>query len=537
MEPPAPWCAPLLTGAQMRAIDRYGIEEQGIPGIDLMERAGAGVARAAEEMAAGGAVVVVCGKGNNGGDGFVAARLLREAGLEVKVFTTHPLAEYSGDAAVALARLGAEGVVEEALHGERRAEFEEALGGAAVVVDGLLGTGFSGAPRGAVAEAIEIVEKAGRPVVAIDLPSGVDGSTGAVAGAALTAKRTVTFHLPKVGHYVAPGKWRAGTVEVVEIGLPADGYAHLPSTEPAVGLIQREVVAALPRRGPHSHKFTSGQVVVLGGSADLAGAVALTVRGALRGGAGYVIACVPAAIRERVAVLSGPEAMSRALPEDGAGGLVPAAAAEVAALLERGGAVAVGNGAGRTGPTQELIRTVVRESQTPLVLDADGLNAFAGRLGELAGRPGPTVLTPHAGELERLLGWERGRVGAARLEAARTAASASRSVVVLKGDDTIVAAPDGRVAINDGRAPALATAGSGDLLAGVIAAQLAAGADPFLAAAAGVYLHAAAGRLAARRRAAEGVLPTDVAAALPRARWLADGEQGKGRGRWRGRRR
>jgi len=534
MEPVASWCFPLLTAAQMQAIDRYGIEELGIPGIDLMERAGAAVARAAEELAGGGPVAVLCGKGNNGGDGFVAARLLRLAGLRTTVFTTHPPDAYSGDAATALKRLGEEDLVAEAFAPQALADTARALEQAAVLIDGLLGTGFAGLPRGPVAAAIELVNRFAKPVVAIDLPSGVNGSSGEVEGEAVRATRTVTFHLPKVGHYIAPGKWHVGDLQVVGIGLPQDGYSRLAAQEPPIGLVEAGVVGVLPRRTASSNKFTSGQVVVAGGSADLAGAVALAARGALRAGAGYLIACVPAAIRERVSLLCGPEVMTRALPEDGAGAAVPAAVAEVLALLERGGAAVIGNGLGRSEPAAQFGRSLALQAPVPVVLDADGLNAFAGRLKDIAGRPAPTVLTPHGGELERLLAADRGRVARSRLACVREAAARSGAVVVLKGDDTLICAPDGRVAVNDGRAPALATAGSGDLLAGMIGAALAAGVETFAAACAAVYLHAAVGRAAARRRAAEGLLPTELADLLPAVRRrLADGSRGRA-GRWRG---
>jgi hydroxyethylthiazole kinase-like uncharacterized protein yjeF len=519
------WLTPLLDAETMRGVDRWAIERRGVPSLDLMERAGAGVARIVERLAPDGAVAVVCGKGNNGGDGLVVARLLREAGRSVTVVGAAPPGEFAGDARVNLERLPGEGPLE--LDGGDRARAEQALGEASVVVDALLGTGFEGEPRGTVGEAIELVNAARAPVVSVDVPSGVDASTGVASGAAVRAAVTATFHAGKPGLWIAPGKTHAGEVETVEIGIPR-GWPG----ETQIGLVAPGVFARLPRRERSSTKFTSGHVLIVGGSRGLTGAPRMAAHAAMRAGAGYVTAFVPASLQPILATAGPPELMTRGLPDDGDGGLIAAGVQSVLDAGGRGGALALGPGLGRSDGAVEFARELARRAEVALVLDADGLNAHAGDLRELSVRSAPTVLTPHAGELGRLLGVGSEEIERERLRHVREAAARARAVVVLKGDDTLIAEPSGRVAVSPGATPALATAGTGDVLSGVIAALLAAGLDQFTAAAAGVALHAQAGREAARRQgAAEGVLASDVIAALPAARGGPGGDRAEAEGR------
>jgi NAD(P)H-hydrate epimerase len=486
------WLEPLPDAEAMRAGDRWAIEERGIASLELMERAGEGLARVVSSLVAAGPVAVVCGKGNNGGDGLVAARLLRAAGRDVRVLLLDD--DLSGDARANRERLD-----------EVEAFAPQRLAGAAVVVDAVLGTGFAGEPREPALGAIEAINGCGAPVVAADVPSGVDASTGEVAGAAVRAGATATFARAKPGLWIEPGKSHAGTVEVVDIGIP-DGA---PGT-PEVWLIGDGVLGAIPRRERNSTKFASGHVLVCGGSPGLTGAPSMACEAAMRAGAGYVTACVPEALMTifETRLL---EVMTTGLPPDGAADVVLEKA-------QRGGALVVGPGMGRLPGAEELARELAQRAEVALVLDADGLNAHAGRLEELRGRTAPTVLTPHEGELGRLLGIDSAEVRARRLHHAREAARRSGALVVLKGDDTLVAEPEGRVAVNPGATPALATAGTGDVLSGVLAAMLAKEIDPFTAACAAVHLHARAGRLAAERVGAEGVIASDVIAALPAAR-------------------
>jgi hydroxyethylthiazole kinase-like uncharacterized protein yjeF len=489
------WLDPLYDAAAQREADRWAIEELGIPGLDLMERAGTALADHAGVLAPQGRIVVACGKGNNGGDGLVAARVLREIGRDVDVLLLSD--DLRGDAKAMLDRLP----------GPPPRPFEaSALDGAALIIDALLGTGFAGEPREPVAGAIEAIEAAGVPVAACDIASGVDASTGAVEGAAVRAALTVTFDHPKVGHWIEPGKSHTGRLVVADIGIPAGA-----PVDPPGGLIADRVRERVPRREPGSTKFASGAVLVCGGSPGLTGAPTLASRAAMRAGAGYVTACVPASLSNIFEVVL-TEVMSVALPEDGT------AADVVLERAERADAVALGPGLGRSEQAFEYARRLAAELPVPLLLDADGLNAHAGALDRLADRSAAAVLTPHGGELARLLDVSGDDVRAHRLELVRRAARTAQAIVVLKGDDSIVAAPDGAFAVSRGGAPGLATAGTGDVLSGVVAAFLAKRMDPFEAACAAVHVHVRAGQLAAEDRSGpDGVIASDVIERLPDA--------------------
>ena len=493
------WLDPLYEAAEMRAVDAWAIEEQGVPSLDLMERAGAGLARVVAEAAAPGPVRIVVGKGNNGGDGLVAARLLREDGHEVDVLSTAPLEQLRGDARANLERLP--GSAPEPFAPER-------LDGSGVIVDALLGTGFEGVAREPAASAIAAINAVGAPVVACDVPSGVNASTGEIEAEAVSALATATFHGSKLGLHVEPGKSHAGAVEVVDIGVPRGAPA--PG---AGGLISERVLDLYPHRPRSGSKFESGVVVVVGGSAGLTGAPTMAARSASRAGAGYVQVAVPesaqAAIDMRLL-----EQMSRGLPEhDGAH--TPQGVPVAEEMAERAGAVVLGPGLGRDEGAAEFARALAAAVPIPLLVDADGLNAHAGSLESLRDRTAPTVLTPHEGELGRLLEVDSDEVKAHRLAHAREAAERSGAVVLLKGDDTIVAVPGGPLAVSPGATPALATAGTGDVLSGLIGALLAKGLAAFEAAALGALAHALAGMAAAERHGADHVVAGDVIDALP----------------------
>jgi len=495
-----PWLIPLYGAAGMRAIDRWAIEERGVPSLELMDAAGRAVAEAVGELVPDGPVRVVCGKGNNGGDGLVAARCLAETGHEVEALLLWPAEELSGDAAVNLERFAAAEQVS--------GDLADRLAGSGAVVDAIFGTGFSGEPRESAAAAIAAINECGAPIVACDVASGVDAGSGEVEGAAVAADLTVTFHAAKLGHRIAPGKWHSGVLLVAPIGIPdgAPGAA-------AGGEIDASVLELAPRRGPCSTKFSSGQVTVAGGSRGLTGAVRMASQAAIRAGAGYATVAVPADL-EPIFETGQPEVMSVGCP-GGDGYLAPGSARSVLRAFERAAAGVFGPGLGRNPGSVELVHEVLGAIGAPLVVDADGLNALAGRLESVAARKAPTVLTPHAGELGRLLEQTSEQVSAHRLAAAREAARATGAVVVLKGDDTIVT--DGeRVAVNAVSAPALATAGTGDVLSGMVAALLARGLEPFAAACAAVIAHARAGRDATVRvGAAESVIATDVIDSIP----------------------
>lgn len=493
------WLKPLYDADGMRAVDRWAIEERGVPSLELMEAAGEAVAEAVAGLAPRGPVRVLCGKGNNAGDGFVAARRLAEMGHKVEVLLLWPGERLNGDAAANLARVRGERV---------EGDLGARLAGSGAVVDAIFGTGFAGAPREPAAAAIEAINSSGAPVVACDIASGVDASSGEVGGAAVAADLTISFHGPKLGQLIAPGKWHGGELRVAPIGIPAGAPAA-----PRGGTIDPAVLALAPRRGPRSTKFSSGQVAIAGGSRGLTGAVRMSSLAAIRAGAGYATVAVPADL-EPIFEAGQPEVMSRGCP-GGEGFLTPESAAAALAAFEHAAAGVLGPGLGRRPESFELARQLAGAIAAPLVIDADGLGACAGRLEWLADRGAPTILTPHAGELGRLLDRDSGAIDAHRLDAAREAAGAAGAVVVLKGDDTIVT--DGeRIAVNSLPAPALATAGSGDVLSGIAAALLARGLEPFAAACAAVVAHARAGRdAAARVGAAESVIATDVIASIP----------------------
>jgi len=476
------WLSPLYDAEGIRAVDRWAIEEQGMPSAQLMEVAGTALAEAVAELSPQGPVRVVRGKGNNGGDGEIAARRLSRMGFEVESVNL-----WTGDPP---------------------GDLNAWLDGSGAVVDAIFGTGFAGAPRGPAAAAIDAINRCGAPVVACDIASGVDASSGEIAGAAVEADLTVSFHAAKLGQRIAPGKWHTGELRVVPIGVPPGAPAA-----PRGGTIEPAVLALLPRRGPRSNKFSSGQVTIAGGSRGLTGAVRMSSLAAIRAGAGYATVAVPADL-EAVFEAGEPEVMSVGCP-GGDGCLVPASAKAVLRAFERAAAGVLGPGMGRDPGSIELAREVVGGIEAPLVIDADGLNAFAEQLGPVAAREGATVLTPHAGELGRLLGCDAEEIASHRLACAREAATRANAVVVLKGDDTIVS--DGeRVAVNAISAPGLATAGSGDVLSGMTAALLARGLEPFAAACAAVVAHARAGRAAAERvGAAESVIAGDVIDSIP----------------------
>jgi len=452
---------PLLTAEETRRAE----EAHDGPMDELMERAGAAVA----EVVLGrfpGRVAVVAGKGNNGGDGRVCARVLQAAGREVDVI------EGFGD-----------------------------LGAADVIVDALFGIGLHDAPRDEYARMIESINAAGKPVVAIDVPSGVDGSTGEVPGTAVRASVTVTFGAAKVGLAVAPGRFHAGSVHVAPIGLAVRGHEH--------ALVPASVLGDVPRKERDSSKYRAGSVLVVGGSRGLTGAPMLTALAAFRADAGYVAVAAP---ESTLPVLEARllEAVKRPLPEDSAGRLLPRAADAVLAAAERADAVALGPGLGRSEGTRDLVRVLLERLDLPVVLDADAL----WELEPFESRSAPTVLTPHAGELAALLGTEAREIDAHRLEAARAAARRFGSVVLLKGADTLVAAPREGVLVASYGAPSLATAGTGDVLTGVVAAFLAKGLEPRIAAATAAVAHGVASRLLPAQR---GAVASDLLPALQRA--------------------
>jgi ADP-dependent NAD(P)H-hydrate dehydratase / NAD(P)H-hydrate epimerase len=497
---------PIVTPAQAVELDR-ATQARGVAAADLMERAGRAVARAVVDLSGGTygrRAVVVCGSGNNGGDGFVAARYLAAWGMRVATFELGDPEALRDPAATNRRRLESE--TDARIHPFDGATFDRELARAGVTVDAIFGTGFHGTPEGAYAAAIAALDHAAAPCVAVDIPSGVDGGSGAVAGEAVRAALTVTFGAAKTGGVLMPGAERAGDVRVVDIGFPDDLLPRDTGiTEPS------DVAEVLPERAVDGHKKASGTIVVVAGSRAMTGAVRLIARAAGRAGAGYVIAAVPASI---LPIVQGglTEAVFLPLPETPEGTVAAGALDVVLERLEDAHAAAIGPGLSTHDETQSFVRELVRVATVPVVLDADGLNAFAGQADLVADRKTDVVLTPHLGELTRLLG----EGTADRLRDARDLAARTDAVALVKGTRTAVAAPDGRARVNPTGSPALATAGTGDVLTGVIGALLARRIEPFDAAWAGAYVHGLAGTLAARDLG-DGTLAGDVAERLPEA--------------------
>jgi ADP-dependent NAD(P)H-hydrate dehydratase / NAD(P)H-hydrate epimerase len=502
----------LYTADGMQKVDGLAIHGIGIPGGHLMERAGLAVATEILERYAPEEAVVFAGKGNNGGDGFVVARELFDAGVEVTVFLLAAAEEYKGDARLNLDILGRLGVdvrpateADGALAQDTMVLTEMAD----VVVDAVFGTGFTGAAKGPAAAAIELMNEAPGAVVSVDIMSGVGANNGSVHGPAVDADLTVTLHAAKVGHFVTPGGALSGEVVIAPIGIPG-----LCDQDPDVWLLGDEAMGELViPKGSLDHKRSVGTVLVVGGSRGMEGAAHMAAFAALRGGAGLVHCALPdgAGAQKPFA-----EVITVTVPgEEGQFGLAARSALfEQAAELR---AVVAGPGLGRTDGAKLLVRELLGVDR-PLLLDADGLYALGDKLELLAERHQPTVITPHEGELGRLIGRPAAEVAAQRLECARSAAKRADVTVVLKGEATIVADPSGRAYVVPTGNPGLATPGTGDVLSGVIAAQLAKGLPATDAACLGAYLHGLAADLAAEDAVGtEGMVASDLFHYLPAA--------------------
>jgi hydroxyethylthiazole kinase-like uncharacterized protein yjeF len=483
----------LLTPSQMAEADRLAIAG-GIAGIDLMENAGRAVADAISRLAPRGApqICVVAGPGNNGGDGFVAARLLGERGYPVRLLLHGDRTKLKGDAAEAARRWA--GTVEPAS--------STGLNGAEIIIDGLFGAGLDRPVEGAVAALIEAINAAEVPVIAVDLPSGIGGATGAVMGHAVRASETVTFFRRKPGHLLLPGREHCGPLTVADIGIPATVLEQVR----AQTFINAPTLwsARFPIPQVDGHKYSRGHAVVVSGGVASTGAARLAARAALRAGAGLVTIASP---REALPVNAAANLAVMVRAVDGA--------KELAMLVEdkRLNAVVIGPGGGVGAAMREMVLAALAGSRA-VVLDADALTSFADDPDELFFatkiRPAPTVLTPHQGEFARLFKEPSQAPGvASKCDLARRAAAAAGAVVLLKGADTVVAEPEGRAAITDNAPPWLATAGSGDVLAGIIAGLLAQGMPAFEAANAAAWLHGAAGN-----EAGPGLIAEDLSEAL-----------------------
>ena len=553
----------IVTAEEMAALDRAAIQgawgRTAVPSLKLMERAGAevakvtvtwwrergsespapaaavgaggrragaagakkgaasgGAAAAMRRLAGGGSVVVLCGRGNNGGDGFVVARHLKTAGFGVRLLVAAAEADLSPDARVnhqacEKARIPVTFLPEPRAWGEG-SEADEAVSAASFLIDALLGTGSKGAPRGAIAAAIECALRSGKPIVAIDIPSGVDATTGHAEFPSIRAEMTVTLALPKAGLAIEPGREHAGRLIVADIGIPESLVA---GQRPSHLLASAEWARTLlPGRAADAHKGTVGRVLFVGGSAGMMGAVALSTESAYRAGAGYVVACVPAScvdiLEARVA-----EVVKRGMAETAERTLAAGAGDAILAEAMRADVVVLGPGMSRHPESEALARALIEHLDGPVLLDADGLNAFEGK--PLRRTRGPLIVTPHFGEAARLTGKTIADVARDPAGWARRFAGDTGAIVCLKSVPMMTVVPGEPVIVNATGNPGMATAGAGDVLSGTIAGFLAQGVDPSEAAAAGCYVHGLAGDVAARRLGRRGIMAGDIRDALPAA--------------------
>ncbi len=500
----------LYSAQEMTRADT-GAQELGIPGAVLMERAG--VAMAADILGRytprldrpGLRALTICGGGNNGGDGFVIARELHRAGVEVAVVATKD--EYSGDPETNLRILRNLGVE---VHGPE--DLDGLLDGTGLVVDALLGTGFSGEVREKEASLIRQLNATGVTTIAVDVPSGVDGSTGEVQGEAVRAGLTLCAHAAKIGCVISPGREHAGEVVAVDIGIPPEA-----DVEPSVAWTDKPSIRGLvPRTAEPAHKYSAGALLVVAGSKGVTGAPVMVVEGAQRTGCGIVFLATPASAAPDVD-LRLTETLVYAMPEDRAGQITSEALEQVLEQAERATAVVVGPGMGTGEEGTKLVEGILGRTEVPVLLDADAISNLSGS-DALSEREAPTILTPHPGELSRLMESGTQELQARRLHSAQKASEKHGCCVLLKGSDTIVTQDD-LAAVNSTGSVALATAGTGDVLSGVIGALLSRGMEPYEAARVGAWVHGRAAEMWLEETSlpGESFIATDLLPHLPRA--------------------
>jgi NAD(P)H-hydrate epimerase len=507
----------VVTSAQMRELDRLTIQKYQTPSLMLMERAGEGIAAAILERFARAAkkgVLVVAGKGNNGGDGFVVARLLKKKRIPCEVTLLARRAELTPDAAHNLrAWVKLKGKLSE-IAADKLELLSQRIAKNGLLVDAILGTGMKNAVTGLFAETITLMNASGLPIVAVDIPSGMDSDKGHPLGVAIQAEMTVSLGYPKLGEVIHPGLAYVGELAVADIGIDNRAVAEIA---PQIELLDRETVGWLvPRRQGDTHKGTFGHLLVLAGARGKTGAAILSCRAAMRSGAGLVTLAAPRALNT---IFAGSlvEVMTESLGEDSSEQLEMLTDADWRRLIERKNALLFGPGIGVSDATQNATRWLLRNLDMPWVIDADGLNNLALELDRLRHAKTPPILTPHPGEMARLIGKNNAFVNADRVEVARNFARAHRCHLVLKGARTVIATAGGHVFINPTGNPGMASAGMGDVLAGILTALLGQGLSAEDAMKLGVYLHGYVGDRVAESKGPIGLLATDIINGLPRA--------------------
>ncbi|MFQ5848433.1 MAG: NAD(P)H-hydrate dehydratase [Candidatus Methylomirabilales bacterium] len=515
----------VVTAKEMHELDRRAAAEYGVSSLILMENAGAGAVREMERhfpRVCRSRVAVVCGKGNNGGDGLVVARHLANRGASVQVLLLAKKDDLKGDAAINLGIAEKAGIsLAEVITVRDLHKHREALAAADLIVDAILGTGLTGPPRGIAVEAIELLNTLGRPLVALDLPSGLGADDGHIQEPCIRAQLTLTFALPKRSLLLFPAAQCAGEVRVVDIGIP-----RVLSTDPElpVNLTEdEEVRAALPPRDPDAHKGTYGHVLVLAGSPGKTGAAALCSLGALRVGAGLVTCAVPEGLNDLMEVKL-TEVMTVGLPETEERTVAYQAREPLLGLMEGKRVLALGPGLSTHPDTARLVAAIIQSAKIPLIIDADGITALARQPEVLSKASVPLILTPHPGELGRLLWVPKEEVVEKRIPIAQKVTSTYDVHLVLKGARTLIAEPGGAIYVNPTGNPGMASGGVGDVLTGMIAGLVSQGLPPTLAAVVGVYLHGLAGDLACQDLGPEAMIATDLLDRLPEAiRAVRDG--------------
>jgi len=507
----------VVTGAEMKEVDRYTIEEVGISGLVLMENAGREVAQAAVELLddlKDRMVIVLAGRGNNGGDGFVVSRLLIEQGFEVKTILLGKKEDISGDAKLNLDILDKlEAKVWEISSKEEVLELKLLLDKSDLIVDALLGTGIKGELRGLYPEVITMVNNSPTAVLAVDIPSGVEADTGKIADIAVRADQTITFALPKIGTILYPGADFVGDLQIADIGIP---QMVIAKQEFKVDFITSEFInKLLPTRAADSHKGSYGKLLLVAGSTGMTGAAALATQASLRAGAGLVTLGVPRSLNP-ILESKLTEAMTYPLADSKEGILARESVIEIKRLINNRDVLGIGPGLTANDEIAYIVNHLLENVNKPIVVDADALNVIYD-LNSLKERTAPTVLTPHPGELSRLINQSIEGISDNSLEIAKNFASEYNVILVLKGARTIIATPQGEVYINSTGNSGMATGGSGDVLTGLISGLLAQGIDGVDATIIGVYLHGLAADLAADELTEYSLLPSDIIDYLPQA--------------------
>jgi len=505
----------LVTAEEMRRIDKKAIEEIGIPSIVLMENAGLQVTETIENKYAplmNKSVYIFSGPGNNGGDGMVVARQLFNRKVRVKIFLLAEKGKIKGDAAINLNIAEKIGISIRNITSSADLEIlKQEIKKADIVVDALLGTGTKGAPRGLMKDVIILINKYSKNTVAVDIPTGVDADRGQVEGEAIKAKYTVTLAYPKRGLYLYPGMDYAGKIEVVDIGIPPDLEEDKINSQL---LTPSDIPKNLFFRKLSSHKGSFGHLLVIAGSPGMTGAASLTALSALRAGAGLVTLGIPEELNPILEVKL-TEVMTLPLPQNEEKIISRQAFKKIKEFSQKCEAIAIGPGLSSREEIKELIKRIILQLDIPLVLDADGINVLTGEISLLSKYKAPLIMTPHPGEMSRLLGISTEEVQKDRIKSTLTLARKTGAIAVLKGARTVIADKEGNSWINPTGNPGMASGGSGDVLTGIISGLLVQGFSPLEAAKVGVYLHGYAADLVVQKKEKVSLIAGDILEAIP----------------------